>query len=146
MEGYKIKSVKGRQIYDSRANPTVEVDIVLEDGSFGRGIVPSGASTGKFEVLELRDNYKTLNGKGVTKAVANVNEVIAPALMGRDARDQQAIDNLMIALDGTANKSALGANAILGCSMAVCRAAAAYCRQPLYRYLEIGRASCRESV
>ena len=105
LEGYKIKSVKGRQIYDSRANPTVEVDIVLEDGSFGRGIVPSGASTGKFEVLELRDNGKSWDGKGVTKAVANVNKIIAPALLGLDARDQQAIDNLMIAMDGTQSKS-----------------------------------------
>lgn len=135
MEAYHIKKVTGRQVYDSRANPTVEVDVILQDGSFGRGIVPSGASTGSFEVLELRDGEKTLDGKGVTKAVSHVNTLLAPALIGQDARDQQAIDSLMIALDGTPNKSNLGANAILGCSMAVCRAAAAHAKMPLYRYL-----------
>jgi enolase len=135
MPTYSIKTVKARQVYDSRSNPTVEVDITLEDGSFGRGIVPSGASTGQFEALELRDGGQTLGGRGVKKAVENVNAVIAPKLVGMDARDQAAIDGVMIALDGTENKSALGANAILGCSMAACRAGADHDKMPLYRYL-----------
>ena len=135
MNPYSIKSVKARQVYDSRANPTVEVDITLEDGSFGRGIVPSGASTGRFEVLELRDGGKSWDGKGVRNAIKNIKEKIAPKLIGMDVRKQKEIDGMMIALDGSENKSVLGANAILGCSMAVCRAAAAYYDLPLYRYL-----------
>ncbi len=135
MEGYKIASVKARQVFDSRANPTVEVDMVLEDGTLGRAMVPSGASTGQFEALELRDGGEYLNGKGVRNAVRNVNELIGPALIGMDCRDQKAIDKKMLELDGTSNKSNLGANAILGCSMAACWAAANYYHMPLYQYL-----------
>ncbi|MCD8352186.1 MAG: phosphopyruvate hydratase [Planctomycetaceae bacterium] len=135
MEEYVIKAVTARQIYDSRANPTVEVDVVLHDGSTGRGMVPSGASTGIYEALELRDGGDHLGGKGVATAVRNVRETLAPALIGMDARDQKAIDATMIALDGTPTKSRLGANAILGCSMATAWAAAAHRRMPLYAYL-----------
>lgn len=118
MKDYRIKSVKARQVFDSRANPTVEVDITLECGAFGRGIVPSGASTGQFEALELRDgDPDNLGGKSVRKAIDNINNIIAPKLIGLDATDQVYIDKMMIELDGTANKSRLGANAILGCSM-----------------------------
>ncbi|MEK7468030.1 MAG: phosphopyruvate hydratase [Planctomycetota bacterium] len=132
----RISSVHAREILDSRGNPTVECDVVLEDGSFGRAAVPSGASTGEREAVELRDGEgKRYLGKGVRGAVANVNGVIAPSLKGRDATEQVAIDRHMIALDNTSNKSKLGANAILAVSLAVARAAAAHCRLPLYRYL-----------
>ncbi len=131
-----IGKVKAREILDSRGNPTVEVDVQLEDGSFGRAGVPSGASTGSREALELRDgDKKRYGGKGVAKAVANVNDVIAPAIKGLDALGQGAVDAKLLALDGTANKDKLGANAILGVSMAVARAAADSRGLPLYRYL-----------
>jgi enolase len=131
-----IELVQGRQILDSRGNPTIEVDVVLEDGTIGRAAVPSGASTGEHEAVELRDDdKKTYVGKGVLKAVENVNAKIAPELMGMDPRDQEAIDQLMIELDGTPNKAKLGANAMLGVSLAVARAAAASSGLPLYRYL-----------
>ena len=128
-----ITSLCARQILDSRGNPTVEVDCTLSDGSFGRAAVPSGASTGSHEALELRDgDKKNYGGKSVLKAVANVSEKILPALQGKDVTDQRAIDEAMITLDGTPNKSALGANAILGVSMAVSRARAVSEKKPLY--------------
>jgi enolase len=131
-----IESVQARQILDSRGNPTLEVDVLLEDGSLGRAAVPSGASTGEHEAVELRDgDKKTYLGKGVLKAVDNVNSKIAPEIIGLDPRDQEEIDHLMIELDGTPNKAKLGANAILGVSLAVAKAAAEFCRLPLYRYL-----------
>jgi enolase len=130
-----IADVHGRQILDSRGNPTVEVEVTLEGGATGRAAVPSGASTGEFEATELRDGGDAWGGKGVGDAVANVNGEIATALGGADARDQAAIDGVLIDLDGTANKSRLGANAILGASLAVARAAALAAREPLYRYL-----------
>src|SRR3954463_4292400 len=131
-----IEFVSARQVIDSRGNPTVEVDVILEDGTVGRAAVPSGASTGEHEAVELRDgDKKRWMGKGVTKAVENVNTKIAPELIGLDARDQEAIDQLMLDLDGTPNKAKLGANATLAVSMAVARAAAESCRLPLYRYL-----------
>lgn len=130
-----IAAIHGRQILDSRGNPTVEVDVSLTDGSFGRAAVPSGASTGAHEAWELRDGGDEFLGKGVSKAVANINDTIAPALLDSDALDQSGIDQQMIALDGTPNKSNLGANAILGVSLAVARAAAQFTAQPLYRYL-----------
>jgi enolase len=131
-----IKSVHAREILDSRGNPTVEVDVVLEDGSQGRAAVPSGASTGIHEALELRDeDKKRFGGKGTLKAVENVNGQIAPALKGQAAENQSAIDKSMLDLDGMPNKSKLGANAILGVSLAVARAAANSAHQPLYRYL-----------
>jgi enolase len=131
-----IKSVQARQILDSRGNPTIEVDVVLNDGTLGRGAVPSGASTGENEAVELRDGDKNRwMGKGVAKAVANVNTKIAPKLVGRDPCEQEAIDQLMIDLDGTPTKAKLGANAILGVSIAVAKAAAAALGMPLYRYL-----------
>ena len=131
-----IADIKGRQILDSRGNPTVEVDIVLSDGSFGRAAVPSGASTGAHEAWESRDGDESVYlGRGVLQAVENINTTIATELQGYDALDQQAIDRAMIALDGTANKSALGANAILGVSLATAKAAADATGQPLYRYL-----------
>jgi enolase len=134
--GTAITAVHAREILDSRGNPTVEVDVRLADGSFGRAAVPSGASTGQFEAVELRDGDKQrYGGKGVTRAVANVNDVIAPALSGSDALDQRSVDRLMIELDGTPNKGNLGANAILGVSLAVARAAAEASGLPLYRYL-----------
>src|SRR5688572_10736340 len=137
-----IDLIQGRQILDSRGNPTVEVDVYLEDGTLGRAGVPSGASTGENEAVELRDDdKKKYLGKGVAKAVENVNSKIAPELIGLDARDQNHIDQLMIDLDGTPNKAKLGANALLGVSMAVAKAAAASCGLPLYRYL--GGASAR---
>ena len=132
----EIVDVKAREIMDSRGNPTVEVDIYLACGVMGRAAVPSGASTGKREALELRDKRsKRFGGKGVTKAVKNVLTVITPAIMGLDAANQIALDHCMIKLDGTANKAKLGANAILGVSMAVARAAARAYEMPLYRYL-----------
>ena len=131
-----IEFVEAREILDSRGNPTVEVDVILEDGSMGRAAVPSGASTGVHEAVELRDgDKKRYLGKGVLKAVDNVNTIIAPELEGLDALDQVAIDQAMLALDGTENKSKLGANAILGVSMAVARAAADYLGVPLFKYL-----------
>ncbi|MGA9382356.1 MAG: phosphopyruvate hydratase, partial [Phormidium sp.] len=130
-----IVSIHGREILDSRGNPTVEVDVTLEDGSKGRAAVPSGASTGSREALELRDSEPRYLGKGVLKAVKNVNEIIAPALKGADAADQTAVDNKMLEMDGTEYKSNLGANSILGVSMAVARAAAVSAGLPLYRYL-----------
>src|SRR5689334_12720946 len=121
----KIKTIKGREVLDSRGNPTVEVDCVLENDVRGRAIVPSGASTGEHEALELRDeDKKRYLGKGVLKAVNNVNSIIASALVGQNATMQSQIDTLMISMDGTKNKGKLGANAILGVSMAVARAAA----------------------
>ena len=131
-----ITSVHGRQILDSRGNPTVEVEVTLSDGSSGRAAVPSGASTGIHEAWELRDGDKAVyNGKGVLKAVENVNSKIADCLVGMDGLAQLEVDEAMIQLDGTANKKELGANAILGASMAVAKAAAQYTDQPLYRYL-----------
>ena len=132
----RIEKITGREILDSRGNPTVEVDVLLESGVMGRASVPSGASTGEHEALELRDQDKNrYGGKGVLKAVKNVNEVIAPALKGMSALDQMGIDHAMLALDGTPTKSNLGANAILGVSLAVAKAAANYLDIPLYRYI-----------
>jgi enolase len=131
-----IVDIHGRQILDSRGNPTVEVDVTLVDGSFGRAAVPSGASTGIHEAWELRDgDPKAFLGKGVTKAVANVNDTLARELSGMDALDQAGIDQRMIELDGSENKKNLGANAILGISLAVAHAAAEHCGLPLYKYL-----------
>ena len=130
-----IIGIQGRQILDSRGNPTVEVDVVLSDGSFGRAAVPSGASTGVHEAWELRDGESTFMGKGVSRAVENVNTVLAENLEGWDALDQIGIDKKMCELDGTPNKKNLGANAILGVSLAVSKAAADFTQQPLYRYL-----------
>lgn len=132
----EIRDIFSREILDSRGNPTVEVEVVLDDGSRGRASVPSGASTGGKEAVELRDGDKSrFDGKGVLKAVENVNLVIGPAIMGRYAEDQAEIDALMIALDGTKDKSKFGANAILGVSIAIAKAAAVSSRLPLYRYL-----------
>ncbi len=132
----KIEKITGREILDSRGNPTVEVDILLESGVMGRASVPSGASTGENEALELRDgDKKRYDGKGVLKAVENINTIIAPALKGMSALDQIGIDHAMLALDGTKTKSKLGANAILGVSLAVAKAAANYLDIPLYRYI-----------
>jgi len=131
-----IVDVVAREILDSRGNPTVEVDVLLEDGSFGRAAVPSGASTGAYEAVELRDRRaKRYMGKGVAGAVRNVNEIIAPEVLGMDAMGQEEVDQLMIELDGTPNKGKLGANAILGVSLAVAKAAADSAELPLYRYL-----------
>ncbi|MBR4596805.1 MAG: phosphopyruvate hydratase, partial [Opitutales bacterium] len=143
-----IVDIRARQIIDSRGNPTVEVDVELADGSLGRAAVPSGASTGVSEALELRDGAlpekafpkgfnakKRFLGKGVIKAVENVNTIIAPELIGLDATDQVSADKLMLALDGTKNKAKLGANAILGVSLAIAKAAANSLGQPLYKYL-----------
>jgi len=131
----KISSVHARQILDSRGNPTVEVDVTLAGGATGRAAVPSGASTGEFEATELRDGGAAWGGKGVMQAVANVNGELAAAATGIDATDQRALDEALIALDGTPNKSRLGANAILGVSLASAHAAAAAAQQPLWRYL-----------
>ena len=132
----KIEKITGREILDSRGNPTVEVDVLLESGVTGRASVPSGASTGEHEALELRDgDKKRYCGKGVLKAVENVNKIIAPALKGMSALDQVGIDQAMLELDGTKTKSNLGANAILGVSLAVAKAAANYLDIPLYRYI-----------
>ena len=131
-----IESATAREILDSRGNPTVEVDVALDDGSFGRAAVPSGASTGQHEALELRDNDpKRFGGKGVLRAVENVRVAIEPAIVGLDAVDQRGLDGVLIDLDGTADKSALGANAMLGVSLAVARAAADSLGLPLFRYL-----------
>ncbi len=139
----KIEIIIGREILDSRGNPTVEVEVELSDGSFGRAAVPSGASTGIYEAVELRDkNKKRYMRKGVEKAVSNVTKVIGPALMGMDATDQRLVDSALIELDGTPNKGKLGANAILGVSLAVARAAADSLFIPLYRYIG-GTNACR---
>ncbi len=136
MRNLEIEKVIGRQIIDSRGNPTVEAEVILSDGTVGRGAAPSGASTGEFEALELRDNDSSkFGGKGVGKAVANINEVIAPALAGFDGSDLYGIDAKMIALDGTKDKSNLGANAILAVSLAAASAAAKAQNIPLYRFL-----------
>jgi len=130
-----IAQIKARQIYDSRGNPTVEVDVITENGCFGRAAVPSGASTGEHEAVELRDGGSDFMGKGVLNAVKNVNEILTPELLGKSVFDQAVLDALMIEIDGTKNKGKLGANAILGVSLAVAKAAADETGQPLYRYL-----------
>lgn len=131
-----IQDVKAREILDSRGNPTIEVDVLLEDGSFGRASVPSGASTGSFEAVELRDgDANRYMGKGVLQAVENVNTILADAIIGFDATDQVAVDNVLVETDDTDNKEKLGANAILGVSLACAKAAANYYGQPLYRYM-----------
>ena len=132
----EIIDIHARQILDSRGNPTVEVDVTLADGSMGRAAVPSGASTGAHEAVELRDgNKKIYLGKGVLKAVTAVNDELSDAICGMDAEDQVGIDNAMIEIDGTPNKARLGANAILGVSLAVAKAAADAAALPLYRYV-----------
>ena len=131
----KISEIRGREILDSRGNPTVEVEVILENGVIGRASVPSGASTGENEALELRDGGKRYNGNGVLQAVANINERIAPVLRGCNVYDQRGLDRMMLELDGTPTKCNLGANAILGVSLAIARAAAKACGMPLYRYL-----------
>ena len=131
----KIENVKGRQILDSRGNPTVEVDIILSNGLVGSASVPSGASTGKYEAVELRDGFKSYHGKGVTKAIDNIDNDIKNIILGRSPLEQTKIDNDLISLDGTSNKNKLGANAILGVSMAVARAGALSLNQPLYKYI-----------
>ena len=133
---YTITEIKGREILDSRGNPTLEVDVKLENGTVGRAAVPSGASTGAHEAVELRDNdHKRFKGKGVSKAIENVNHDLAKVLVGTSSKDQENIDHKMIALDGTENKSKLGANAILGISLAVAKAAAICSGQSLFRYI-----------
>ena len=132
----RIENIKGREILDSRGNPTIEVDVILENGIMGRASVPSGASTGENEALELRDHDRTrYNGKGVQKAVKHIHQHLAPALIGKDVFDQRGIDQTLIDLDGTSTKSKFGANAILGISMAVAKAAAKALNIPLYRYI-----------
>lgn len=135
MQDFSISSITARQILDSRGNPTVEADVILRDGTLGRAAVPSGASTGAGEALELRDGDSDWDGKSVYQAVRNVNEIIAPALAGKDASDQTTLDNVMLALDGTDNKSKLGANAVLSVSLAAAKAAATAKKQPLWRYI-----------
>jgi enolase len=136
MSALSIKKITGREIIESRGNPTVEVDVLLEGGALGRAAVPSGASTGEHEAWELRDgDKKRFLGKGVQKAVKSVNDVIAPALLGQDASSQNVLDNLMLGLDGSPNKANLGANAILGVSLAIAKAAATALNLPLYKYL-----------
>ena len=130
-----IEQVHGRQILDSRGNPTVEVDVLLQSGAAGRAAVPSGASTGEFEAVELRDGGDAWAGKGVTTAVAHVNGELAQAVKGLDPADQAELDRTMIDLDGTPNKARLGANAILGVSLAAAKAAAAEAGSPLWEYL-----------
>ena len=135
MQDFSISSITARQILDSRGNPTVEADVVLRDGTLGRAAVPSGASTGAGEALELRDSGSGWGGKSVYQAVHNVNEIIAPALAGKDASDQTTLDSIMLTLDGTDNKSKLGANAILSVSLAAAKAAATAKKQPIWRYI-----------
>jgi len=135
MEKFEIKEIRAREVLDCRGNPTVEVDVITRKGILGRANVPSGRSTGKYEAFELRDENNRYHGKGVLKAVKNVNEVIAPALKGKNVTKQREIDELMIELDGTENKSKLGANAIVGVSLAVAKAAANTLEIPLYRYI-----------
>lgn len=142
----KIKDIKGREIFDSRGNPTVEVDVFLESGDWGRMMVPSGASTGQFEALELRDGGNRHRGKGVSKAVSNVNSAIRSILIGQDIEDQENLDNLMLGLDGTPTKSNLGANAILGASFACIHAAANEAKQPLFRHLAAKYLSAGDAV
>jgi enolase len=133
---FAIGGINARQILDSRGNPTIEVEVTLLSGAFGRAAVPSGASTGRFEAVELRDgDERTYRGKSVLKAVRNVETEIAPAVLGLDAEDQRGFDTALIELDGTKNKSRLGANAILGCSLAVAKAAAAHAGMSLYRWI-----------
>ena len=134
----KIKDLKGREVLDSRGNPTVEVEVLLEDGSLGRALVPSGASTGTREALELRDHDERFMGRGVLKAVNNVNTIIREKLIGLESSNQELIDNTMIKLDGTKNKSHLGANAILGVSLANLKASAISAKLPLYKYVGSG--------
>ncbi len=131
----KITKVIPREIIDSRGNPTIEVDVYCDDGSFGRGMVPSGASTGEHEALELRDKDERFLGKGVLKAVENIKQLITPKIIGHEVTEQASIDKLMLELDGTENKSKLGANAMLGVSLAVCNAAANSLKLPVYSYL-----------
>ena len=131
----KIENIKGRQILDSRGNPTIEVDVILSNGLVGRASVPSGASTGKYEAVELRDEYKLYHGKSVTKAIDNIDNDIKNIILGRSPLEQNKIDKDLISLDGTSNKSNLGANAILGVSMAIARAGAISLNQPLYKYI-----------
>ncbi|HEX9860575.1 MAG TPA: phosphopyruvate hydratase, partial [Nitrospirota bacterium] len=139
----EIIDVNARQILDSRGNPTIEVDVTLDSGAMGRAAVPSGASTGKREALELRDgNKKQYLGKGVTKAVLNVNDEIGPHILGLESTEQAFLDRLMVDLDGTPNKGKLGANAILGVSLALAKASAEECGLPLYRY--VGGVNARE--
>src|SRR5213075_3001467 len=133
-----IADIRAREILDSRGNPTVEVDVLLDSGAVGRAAVPSGASTGVHEAVELRDGGDAYGGKGVTNAVANANGELADAVRGLDANEQQQIDRTLIELDGTPNKGRLGANAILGVSLAVAKAAAAAAGAPLYEYLHGG--------
>lgn len=132
---YSITKIHARQIMDSRGNPTIECDVTLDSGAFGRAAVPSGASTGKFEAIELRDGNKTFMGRSVLNAIKNVNEIIAPTIIGMDATKQSEIDNKMLELDGTPNKSKLGANAILSVSLAVAHAVANAMQLPLYKYI-----------
>ena len=134
----KIKNVIGREVLDSRGNPTVEVDVILENNIVGRAIVPSGASTGEREALEMRDGGSRYNGLGVLKAVNNVNTILKDSIVGMDVFEQQKIDHKMIDVDGTPNKSNLGANAILGVSMAVLKAAAHCDNMQLYKYVGNG--------
>ena len=136
----KIQQVHAREVLDSRGQPTIEVDVLLKNGALGRATVPSGASTGEHEAVELRDGEKRYLGKGVERAVRNVNRILAPRLRGKDAKDQEAIDRWMIEMDGTPNKGNLGANAILGVSLAVAKAQARQQGLPLYRYLGGSRA------
>ena len=140
-----ITDVRGRQVLDSRGNPTVEVEVRLGSGAFGRAIVPSGASTGVHEAVELRDGGSAWGGKGVSQAVANVNGELAELARGRDVADQEGLDRAMIDLDGSPNKGRLGANAILGVSLAAAKAGAAEAGIPLYRYLggDDARRRCR---
>ena len=143
----KIEKIVAREILDSRGNPTVEVDVILECGVMGRAAVPSGASTGEHEALELRDGDKQrYGGKGTLKAVENVNKIIAPALIGWSSLEQRAIDLKMLELDGTPTKSKLGANAILGVSLAVAKAAANYLDIPLYRYIGVAKRRSPQEV
>ena len=130
-----ISFINARQVLDSRGNPTVEVEVFTESGAMGRAAVPSGASTGEHEAVELRDGGTEFLGKGVTKAVENVREIIAPDLIGLPVTQQNLIDQIMIEADSTSNKGNLGANAILGVSLAVAKAAAAHLRMPLYKYV-----------
>src|SRR5438067_6597150 len=130
-----IDAVAAREILDSRGNPTIEVEVALDDGTYARAAVPSGASTGRFEAVELRDGDKRYGGKGVSKAIAAVMDEIGPELVGYDATEQQVIDQALIDLDGTPDKSRLGANAVLGVSLAVAKAAAEACGLPLFRYV-----------
>ena len=132
---FAIEKIHARQIMDSRGNPTIECDVLLSDGSLGRASVPSGASTGSFEALELRDGGNSYMGKGVLTAVKNVNEIITPALIGMNAENQTEIDEKMLALDGTPNKDKLGANAILSVSLAVAHAVAIAKHIPLYKHI-----------